>query len=131
VFMSISLELKASARSAYRQLLRTSASTFYGDEPILRAFRSKMRADVLAAQSETDPTAYEQHATLAREVATVLRRNIVQARRIDGNGEERWRLRITKDTELGSNDSIKYPAVVEPSSHASRKEKQAQIESSI
>lgn len=50
-----------------------------------------MRADALAAQSETDPTAYEQHSFLAREIATVLRRNIVQARKINAQGEDRWR----------------------------------------
>lgn len=61
-FMSISSELKASARSAYRQLFRTSASTFegkmlsifteitdvsLGDEPILRGQHFFMSIDLL------------------------------------------------------------------------------------
>lgn len=66
----------------------TSLLYVYKDIP---AFRAKMRADALAARYETEPTAYEQHARLAREIATVLRQNIVQARRVDESGEERWR----------------------------------------
>jgi len=38
-----------------------------------------MKADALAARAVTDPAAYEQHTQLARDIAVVLRRNVVQA----------------------------------------------------
>ncbi|KAJ7470602.1 RF-1 domain-containing protein [Mycena latifolia] len=121
--MAISHEARASARSAYRSLLRASSSTFAGDEPVLRAFRSKIRQDAIAARDTTDPAVYEQHNALAREIAAILRKNFVQAARLDG---DTWRVRITKDTELGSNETIKNPPVIETSRRARKKEKDAQ-----
>jgi hypothetical protein len=53
-----------------------------------------MRTDALAAQRETDPIVYESQATLAKEVATVLRRNVVQAVKVadakDHNEKDTW-----------------------------------------
>ncbi|KIK59850.1 hypothetical protein GYMLUDRAFT_74302 [Collybiopsis luxurians FD-317 M1] len=106
--MSISSDLRASARSAYRQLYRASASTFGGDSAMLTAFRYKMREDAISAKSETDPLAYEQYAKHAKEVAEFIKRNIVQASRLPK--QETWSLRITKDTELGDNETIKNPS---------------------
>ncbi|KAL0580250.1 hypothetical protein V5O48_001755 [Marasmius crinis-equi] len=139
--MSISAELRQSARSAYRALYRASSFTFIGDAPVLKAFREKMRQDALAARSETDPAMYQRYAENAREIATFLRRNIVQATRVEGataNGEEQlWstclticltpflthaleEVHINEHTELGDNDSIKNPPKME-SSRSSRK----------
>jgi hypothetical protein len=53
-----------------------------------------MRADAVDARAVTDPAAYEQHVQLAREIADVLRRNIVQAIKVPesaGQGEQRDR----------------------------------------
>ncbi|KAJ7109221.1 RF-1 domain-containing protein [Mycena epipterygia] len=126
--MSISPNLRASARSAYRLLLRASSFTFAGDEPVLRAFRSKIRQDAVAARDISDPAAYEQRNTLATEIATILRKNVVQATRLDGSqNTDTWRVRITEDTELGSNESVKNPPVVESSRRARRKEKDAEM----
>ncbi|KAF7295061.1 C-CAP/cofactor C-like domain-containing protein [Mycena indigotica] len=101
----ISTQAQAAARAAYRQLFRAATATFAGDEPVLQAFRTKMRQDALVASSVTDPAAYEQHNTLAREISVILRKNIVQASRTQQS--DTWTLRITEDTELGSNDSVK------------------------
>ncbi|KAJ7738521.1 RF-1 domain-containing protein [Mycena maculata] len=129
---AISSELRAAARSAYRQLLRASSSTFTGDEPILRAFRSKIRQDAVAARGVADVAAYEQHNTLAIEIATILRKNIVQAERVDASEDtDTWRVRITEDTELGSNDTVKNPPVIETSRRARKKAKDAQIPSGL
>lgn len=54
-----------------------------------------MRADAVEARAVSDPEAYEQRTQLAREVADVLRRNVVQAIKVpesaEQNGErERW-----------------------------------------
>ncbi|KAJ6630653.1 RF-1 domain-containing protein [Mycena sp. CBHHK59/15] len=126
--MSISPDLRASARSAYRLLFRAASSTFKGDEPVLRAFRLKVRQDVVAARSVTDPAAYEQHNTLARDIASILRQNVVQAARLDDpQKQDTWRVRITEDTELGCNESIKNPPTVDSSRRARKKNKNAQL----
>ncbi|KAJ7905337.1 RF-1 domain-containing protein [Mycena olivaceomarginata] len=122
--MSISQELQAAARSAYRQLLRASSSTFGGDEHVLNAFRLKIRQDAVAARNITEPALYEQQNVLAREIATIVRKNLVQATRTTENTDT-WRMRITENTELGSNDSIKNPPPMETSRRARKKEAQA------
>ncbi|KAL0947074.1 hypothetical protein HGRIS_013215 [Hohenbuehelia grisea] len=120
--MSITPTLRAAARSAYRDVVRAATSTFSGDKPVLLAFRQKMRHDALQAQAITSPTEYEANTALTREIASILRRNIVQATKVstEADSEELWRLRITKDTELGSNDSIKDPPPM-PSARSSRR----------
>ncbi|KAK7054948.1 hypothetical protein VNI00_003411 [Paramarasmius palmivorus] len=122
--MSISAQLRATARSAYRDLYRASSFTFGGDETTLKAFRFKMRQDALAAQSEQDPTVYQQHCESARSIATFLRRNVVQATRQD---EDSWSLRINKHTELGDNDSIKSPPPMESSRSSRKRDKTAEL----
>ncbi|KAF8212399.1 RF-1 domain-containing protein [Mycena galopus ATCC 62051] len=128
--MTISRELAAAARSAYRQLLRASSSTFRGDERVFQAFRLKIRQDAVAARNITDPTAYEQQNALAREVASIIRKNIVQATRTPETADT-WRVRITDDTELGSNDTIKSPPPMETSRRARRKEKEGQVSETL
>ncbi|KAJ7632468.1 RF-1 domain-containing protein [Roridomyces roridus] len=118
--MSVSSELRAAARSSYRQLLRASSSTFSGDTPVLRAFRAKIRQDAVVARDITDPVAYAQHNTLGLEIATILKKNIVQAARVDD--ADTWRVRITEDTELGSNESVKNPPPLESSRRARKKD---------
>ncbi|KAA1471317.1 hypothetical protein DENSPDRAFT_929468 [Dentipellis sp. KUC8613] len=111
--MSITPALKAASRSAYRDLWRASSLTFAGDAPVLNAFRAKIRQDTLDARSIVDPTAYEDKIQLSREIAQVLRRNIVQAHKVSetssADGSETWKLRITEHTEIADNDSIKNP----------------------
>ena len=56
-----------------------------------------MRADAVEARAVTDPATYEQYTQLAREVADVLRRNVVQAIKVpqsggQGGDRDRWRL---------------------------------------
>ncbi|KAF7363305.1 putative peptide chain release factor C12orf65 like protein, mitochondrial [Mycena sanguinolenta] len=124
--MTISQELVAAARSAYRQLLRASSSTFGGDERVLQGEGFRFQQDAITARSITDPVVYEQQNALAMEVATIVRKNIVQAARAAEDADT-WRVRITNDTELGSNDTIKNPPPMETSRRARRKEKDAQV----
>ncbi|KAL5490414.1 hypothetical protein ACEPAI_5247 [Sanghuangporus weigelae] len=134
--MSVTAELRASARSTYRLLLRAAATTFQGDERVLNAFRDKLRADFTESRSAIDdPDEYAARIRLGREIADVLKKNVVQAVKVDssesrssllayskdwektgpiaqsegggGGGGGTWRLRLTKDTELGSNESVK------------------------
>ncbi|KAJ3551722.1 hypothetical protein NM688_g4543 [Phlebia brevispora] len=119
--MSISASLQASARAAYRDLLRASAITFRGDDIVRNAFRTKMRSEIIPDASVTDTSVFEKKVKLAREIADVLRKNVVQARRVEDSADDRWRLRITEHTALGSNDSIKSPPPVESSRRAKKR----------
>jgi len=97
--------LQASARAAYRDLIRASSSTFTGDERVLKgddavfilfrsplnyfpAFRCKIRNQNTLLRSETNPKTYEENVKLAREIAQVLRKNVVQAVQVSDAGEE-------------------------------------------
>ena len=99
--MSSPQSLLASARSAYRSALRASSSTFAGD-PVVRngecaccvrayppaqhvvpAFRLKIRNEVLPYSSALDVKQFEEKVTLVREIADVLRKNVVQARKVE------------------------------------------------
>ncbi|KAJ1310332.1 hypothetical protein OPQ81_007071 [Rhizoctonia solani] len=101
--------LKSSARSAYRSLFRASGATFSGDDRVLHAFRDKVRTETIAGRQEADPVEYEARVKHAFEVAEVLRKNVVQAVK-QGEGENStWKLRMTSDTELGSNEGVKAP----------------------
>ncbi|KAH8833528.1 RF-1 domain-containing protein [Flagelloscypha sp. PMI_526] len=116
--MSISSELSASARAAYRALYRASSTTFFGDTRVLTEFRNRMRAD-MPRKADSTPEHVQEYITSARDTASFLQKNIVQAQNVEG---DTWRthlhtlfnssdtapgLRITKDTELGDNESIK------------------------
>ena len=63
-------------------------------QQFLPAFRSKMRQDALTARNEEDPAAYQRYADQARDIATFLRRNVVQATRIgnsdSADGKQLW-----------------------------------------
>jgi len=120
--MSISPALRASARAAYRDLLRASSVTFSGDAVVQNAFKLKMRTEIVPNTATADGKAFEAKVALTREITDVLRKNVAQARKVQQDGEDRWRLNITSHTELGSNDTIKNPPPVE-SSRSARKRK--------
>jgi hypothetical protein len=127
--MSVTPALRASARSAYRDLLRASASTFLGksswflqrnhstisspfvgDEPLQRGlyivedhkfktyesvsgFRLKMRTETLFLNTlaQDDVKLVQEKIQLARQLATTLRKNVVQARRTQTKeGQDAW-----------------------------------------
>ncbi|KAG8838151.1 hypothetical protein FRB91_007768 [Serendipita sp. 411] len=119
---AISPQLRASARGAYRSIFRAARITFAGDDEIRRAFAIKTRNDFQAASLQTDPKVYTESVQLANEIAEVLRKNFVQGRRA---GDGVYNIRITKDTELGSNETIKNPAPMERPSRARRREREA------
>ncbi|TFK27386.1 hypothetical protein FA15DRAFT_586488 [Coprinopsis marcescibilis] len=110
--MSITPALRASARSAYRDLWRAATLTFQGDEPVLQAFRQKMRIDAnKVAQTAQDATSYAEQTQHFLEVSTVLRRNIVQAARVrTEGGRDIYRVNLRKETELGDNETVKSPS---------------------
>ncbi|KAI0303479.1 RF-1 domain-containing protein [Multifurca ochricompacta] len=104
--MSISSPLRAAARSVYRDLWRASTATF-------TAFRQKIKKDALEQRSVTEEDVFQNNLKLGREIANFLRKNVVQAERLQVQpGEENtetYKIRITKYTELGDNATIKNP----------------------
>ncbi|CCM03690.1 uncharacterized protein FIBRA_05835 [Fibroporia radiculosa] len=117
--MSVPPSLLASARAAYRDVLRASASTFTGDLHVRTAFRLKIRNEVLTYPPPADPKQCEEKIRLTKEIADVLRKNVVQAVKVESTDGpeaiERFKMRITEHTELGDNDTIKNPSPVESS----------------
>lgn len=55
------------------------------------AFQAKVRNEILPSASTADEKTWEEKIKLTREISDVLRRNIVQARKIDDASEEKWR----------------------------------------
>ncbi|KIL68583.1 hypothetical protein M378DRAFT_8634 [Amanita muscaria Koide BX008] len=123
--MSVIQLPRAAARSVYRDLYRAASSTFKGDGTVLKAFRHKMRQDALAGREITEPGQYEQQVQLARDIAVILRKNVVQGvKEGSHSGIETWKLAIRPETELGSNDSIKNPPAVDSISCRSAKKRE-------
>ncbi|KAF9815431.1 hypothetical protein IEO21_04602 [Rhodonia placenta] len=114
--MALSPAIRASARAAYRDVLRASAVTFTGDDVVRSAFRAMIRNDVMAPSQPSDSKQLQEKIKLTREIAEVLRKNIVQAVKIeearDPESFDRFKLNITEHTELGSNDTIRDPQPV-------------------
>ncbi|KAL1748087.1 RF-1 domain-containing protein [Schizophyllum fasciatum] len=130
--MTISAELRVAARAAYRELWRASSQTFAGERRrnnlllvyLFIPFRAKMRDDATKALAVPVPGAIEEHVKLTRDLALFLRRNIIQGQQ---TGENSWRLRVTKDTELGDNDTVKQPKdAVELNNRRARKQEKQQ-----
>ncbi|CCK72580.1 Mzm1p KNAG_0K02170 [Huiozyma naganishii CBS 8797] len=100
------------ALTAYRHALRAARVAFQGDTAVLLAARSQMRSGMLDPPDKTLSPA--QQAQYMEDVATYLRRNVVQATRVNTAGgppeqhhQPRFHLNIHGDTELGDNDSIR------------------------
>lgn len=95
---------------------------------------------MLNGRLQKDPTVFDEQIRHAREVAQVLRRNVVQA--VPDAQRELWRmcmnsialccspldigLRITDDTELGDNSTVKNPPQSISTRQARKEEKAVQ-----
>ncbi|KIW69478.1 hypothetical protein PV04_05353 [Phialophora macrospora] len=96
------------ALSAYRHLLRATRVAFQGDHYLLHAARNQARTGFdnlksLDADSEEALKGIEH----AEGVASVLRHNIVQGKRVEGS--DVIQLNLHKDIERGDNDTVKNP----------------------
>ncbi|KAG9018920.1 hypothetical protein FRB90_008311 [Tulasnella sp. 427] len=91
-----------------------------GDPRMFEAWRQKARGEFVKGRSITDVRQYQERIALANEVAKVLQKNIVQAEQSE---DEVWTLRMTKDTEVGDNMSIKNPKPVECKGSKARRKK--------
>ncbi|ORZ05587.1 hypothetical protein BCR42DRAFT_427930 [Absidia repens] len=95
---------KQAAITAYRQLLKTQRQVFGNDLRAIQAAQKETHARFMQFKDETNTDILDEKLALANQVATLLKQNVVQGESKDG---ERFKLNITKDTELGDNDSIK------------------------
>ncbi|KAI8088869.1 uncharacterized protein BX664DRAFT_331619 [Halteromyces radiatus] len=95
---------KQAAISAYRHLLKTQKEVFGKDLRAIQAAKRETYARFMQYKDETNTDILDEKLTLAKQVATLLRQNVVQGESKDG---QHFKLNITKDTELGDNDSIK------------------------
>ncbi|KAL3232581.1 Mitochondrial zinc maintenance protein 1, mitochondrial [Nakaseomyces bracarensis] len=95
--------LRKQALQAYRHGLKATRVAFNGDNRMLVAARAEMRKGM---QSPDDTKPVEDQIKHLEEVATFLRRNVVQGEKIPGE-QERYHLNFHKEIELGDNESIK------------------------
>jgi complex III assembly factor LYRM7 len=108
---------------AYRNLIRSAQIAFKGmplglkesadnagDAPILAAARQEIRKNFDSAR-HLSPDEQDIKLEHAKEVAKILRTNVVQGKRkaetASEEGADTYNLRIHKDIELGDNESIK------------------------
>ncbi|PQE30228.1 Mitochondrial zinc maintenance mitochondrial protein [Rutstroemia sp. NJR-2017a WRK4] len=96
------------ALAAYRHLLRGTRLAFHEDLPLLTSARKQARSTFLLNRS-LEPSSPECAAAIAHaeDVAKILRENVVQGRKEEG--DERFKLRIHEHTERGDNDTVKMP----------------------
>ncbi|CAI7624217.1 unnamed protein product [Penicillium bialowiezense] len=95
----------AAAKSAYRQVLRSTRVVFHNDLPVLIAARQEARQNFEKNRRPAIDTGMQINHAI--EVANILRHNIVQGSREDGNEAAKWELNIHDQIERGDNDSIK------------------------
>ncbi|KAI5837154.1 hypothetical protein DFP73DRAFT_487746 [Morchella snyderi] len=93
------------ALAAYRHLLRAARTAFQGDTFVLTAASAEARRGFEANRALPRHSAETQAlVNNAEDVATLLRRNVVQGKL---NGDGRYELRIHDEIERGDNESIK------------------------
>jgi hypothetical protein len=94
-----------SALSAYRQILRATRVAFRDDARVMVAARQEARRNF--DQNRRVGIDNGMQINHAIEVANILRHNLVQGAREDGDESAKWQLRIHDEIERGDNDSIK------------------------
>ncbi|KAL2913033.1 hypothetical protein HK105_207488 [Polyrhizophydium stewartii] len=93
--------------AAYRGLLRAQRKTFRNDGARIADAARFTRNEFLKNKKDiSDPAKLEQLVQVAEQASALITHNVVQAVR-KPTSSELFELRITPDTELGSNDSIK------------------------
>ncbi|KAI9493063.1 hypothetical protein BDB00DRAFT_872780 [Zychaea mexicana] len=91
--------------AAYRTLLRTQREVFGEDIRAIQAAKKETHSRFMQNKDETNVDVLEEKLKLADQVTSLLRKNVVQG--VAQGSDDMYKLRITKDTELGDNDSIK------------------------
>lgn len=123
--MGFSAAQRHQAIGLYKELLRTTRKTFEGDAHAIAAAREETRRRFLAAAQEADAAKIDEGLKMGSEIVAVFRQNVVQGkwraeREAYGTYDivckrSEWpltpfactELKMTKETELGTNESIK------------------------
>ncbi|KAI7861306.1 hypothetical protein BDF14DRAFT_1878340 [Spinellus fusiger] len=90
---------------AYRNLLRAQSKLFREDVRTLQAARKETRERFLHHKEDISADKLKSHISLANQVTALLKERVLQG--VSVGNENVFKLRITKDTVLGDNDSIK------------------------
>ncbi|GAA5811773.1 hypothetical protein MFLAVUS_005216 [Mucor flavus] len=109
---------KQAAIQAYRSLLKTQKKVFdriellnqdtrqyLADLKAIEAARKETYTRFMQFKNETNSDILEEKLQLAGQVETLLKKNVIQG---VPKGENTFKLRITKETELSDNDTIKH-----------------------
>ncbi|KAH9272674.1 hypothetical protein BASA83_005180 [Batrachochytrium salamandrivorans] len=91
---------------SYRALLRAQRITFSGDSKRLVDGAYVTRLEYLKHKDERDPLKIAQLVQIAHQARNIIAKNLVQGVRTAENADT-YALRITSETEINSNDSIK------------------------
>ncbi|KAJ5261263.1 Mitochondrial zinc maintenance protein 1 [Penicillium angulare] len=93
------------ALGAYRQILRSTRVAFRDDVRVMIAARQEARRNFDQNRRVGIDTGMQINHAI--EVANLLRHNLVQGAREQGDEAAKWELRIHDEIERGDNDSIK------------------------
>ncbi|CAG8444482.1 24760_t:CDS:2 [Dentiscutata erythropus] len=93
--------------NAYKYLLKTQKETFNGDFLAISEARRKTREEFLKNKNETDEIEINNQVNQALEAAEFIKSNVIQA--VFDEKANRFKAKITENTELGDNESIKNP----------------------
>ncbi|KAI8362024.1 hypothetical protein B0O80DRAFT_493058 [Mortierella sp. GBAus27b] len=92
--------------TAYRNLLKVQRLTFKGDHITLTAARHKTYTEFNSKRNETDEVKIKEQLELANQVASLLRHNLVQGVRVEGD-DNLYALKLTPEHELGDNETLR------------------------
>lgn len=91
--------------SVYRKLLRTITATFASDTTQAAHARATAHTQFMDCRTLVQDKDILAKIKVAEQVEMMLRRNVVRGVKKDDS--ETYVLQITKDTEIGDNDSVK------------------------
>ncbi|RIB06048.1 hypothetical protein C2G38_2117031 [Gigaspora rosea] len=107
---SASTKTRLAVLNAYKYLLRTQKETFNGDFLAISEARRKTHEEFLKNKDETNEKEINKQINQALEAAEFLKSNVIQA--VFDEKTSRFKAKITDNTELGDNESIKNPPSV-------------------
>ncbi|KAG0235342.1 hypothetical protein BGW41_000836 [Actinomortierella wolfii] len=94
------------ALNAYRDLLRAQRVAFQGDIATLSAARDKTYQEFNMRRNETNEKIIDEQLELAKQVASLLRHNLVQGVQKQDQ-KDLYELKIRPETELGDNETLR------------------------
>ncbi|KAI8929338.1 hypothetical protein BC831DRAFT_509256 [Entophlyctis helioformis] len=97
---------KTQTLASFRALLRAQRKTFQGDALQIANAARYTRQEFLKNKDVESPEEISKLVRIAKDAATLITRNVVQGVRKPATNDT-YVLKITRDTEVNSNDTIK------------------------